>query len=304
MSGSEHPWFRQHPVDRGNIVWHWEHATRGEIEHGMSWYAKAHAVAVAIADGDARLGAGILAVYSPQQGWIANVHLAARVLRTGTGIGGLGCGAFASTTQQRAADRILAGEPYQRVLSGPKVRAFAHLIEHGADHDPACPHVVIDRHALSVAHGQPLTVAQYSTAPVRGVRRRDGTVSHPHYDHVAALYHDAATEITRIDDRTVTAHQIQAVTWLVRQRLNTAAISQRGMSLLDKGRETVRRNAENAWRDFRTTHLPHVRDWPGTGYLSVACPVPLATSRAHATRRPRSPSSARHKRHNSTTNGR
>ena len=42
------------------------------------------------------------------------------------------------------------------------------------------------------------------------------------------------------------------------------------MSMLDKGRETVRINAENAWHDFRATHLPHVRDWPGTGYLSVA----------------------------------
>lgn len=270
MSAPDHPWFQAHPVRRANIVWHWEHATSDEIQQGMSWYAKAHRVATAIADGDARLGAGILAVYSPQQGWIANVHLAARVLRTGTGIGGIGCGAFASTAQKRAADRLLAGEHHERVLSGPKVRAFAHLIEHGAGHCPACPRVVIDRHALSVAHGHPLSIGQYSAAPVRGVRRRDGTVSHPHYDHVATLYHEAADELSRFEHRTVAAHQVQAVTWLVRQRLTQAAIRQRGMSLLDKGRETVRVNAENAWRDFRATHLPHVRDWPDTGYLSAA----------------------------------
>jgi hypothetical protein len=131
-----HPWFRAHPVHHDNIVRHWERATGEEIRRGLRWYADAHHVAVAIAHGDTHLGAGMLAVYSPQQGWMANVLLAARVLHTGTGIGGTGSGAFATTTQKRAADRLLAGERYQNVLSGPKVRAFAHLIEHGDDNDP------------------------------------------------------------------------------------------------------------------------------------------------------------------------
>jgi hypothetical protein len=51
----------------------WEQATRDEIAQGMRWYADAHHVATVIANGDAHLGAGMLAIYSPQQGWISNV---------------------------------------------------------------------------------------------------------------------------------------------------------------------------------------------------------------------------------------
>jgi hypothetical protein len=39
----------------------------------MRWYADAHHVATVIANGDAHLCAGMLAIYSPQQGWISNV---------------------------------------------------------------------------------------------------------------------------------------------------------------------------------------------------------------------------------------
>jgi hypothetical protein len=265
-----HPWFHAHPVHHDNIVWHWKRAAGEEIRRGMDWYADAHHVAVAIAHGDAHLGAGVLAVYSPQQGWMANVLLAARVLHTGVGLGGAGSGAFATTAQKRAADRLLAGERYQDVLSGPKVRDFAHLIEHGDDTDPAQPRAVIDRHALSVAHGTALSVAQYGAAPVRSIRRRDGTLTHRHYDHVVTQYRRAATEISRFVRQRVVAHQVQAVTWLVRQRLNESTERERGRSVLDTGRETARRNAEHAWRDFRASHLPDVHDWPGTGYLSAA----------------------------------
>jgi hypothetical protein len=281
MSPADHPWFRAHPVGQASIVWHWDQATSDEIRQGLRWYALANEVATVIANGYTSVGAGVLAVYSAQQGWIATVHLAARVLRAGVGIGGSGCGAFASSTQKRAADRLLAGEHHQQVLSGPKVRAFAHLIEHGGaacHHIPdskhrdglGCPHVVVDRHALSVAHGQSLSIAQYSSAPLQGMRRRDGTISHPHYDHLARLYQHAAATISRSRGQRVAAHQVQAVTWLVRQRLTQTALRERGMSLLDHGRETARRNAEHAWHAFRTTHLPHLRDWPPTGYLTAA----------------------------------
>jgi hypothetical protein len=270
MSTPDHPWFRANPVNQDHIVRHWDQATHDEIRQGMRWYALARQVATAIAEGNTCLGAGVLAVYSAQQGWIATVHLAARVLRAGVGIGGPGCGAFASTAQKHAANRLLAGEHHQQVLSGPKVRAFAHLIEHGGGHNPTCPHVVIDRHALSVAHGHPVSLAQYSSAPLNGVRRRDGTVAHPHYDHLAQLYHHAATTISQTQSRVVAAHQVQAVTWLVRQRLTHTALRERGMSRLDHGRETARRNAENSWHTFRAIHLPHLRDWPPTGYLTAA----------------------------------
>jgi hypothetical protein len=143
MSSSDHPWFRTYPVHHRNIIWHWNQANTDETRRGLQWYADAHRIATAIADGDAHLGAGMLAVYSPQQGWVANLLLAAQVLRTRVGIGGAGSGAFASTAQKQAADRLLAGERYEQVLSGPKVLAFAHLIEHNGNRSPEHSHVVV-----------------------------------------------------------------------------------------------------------------------------------------------------------------
>lgn len=266
----DHPWFRKHPVSHENIVWHWGQATSDEIAQGMRWYADAHHVATVIADGDPQLGAGMLAIYSPQQGWIGNVLNAARVLREGKGIGGPGSGMFASASQKHAADRLLSGDRYEDILTGPKVRDFAHLIEHGGDKDPETPRVVIDRHALSVAHGRALTDDEYGTAPMKGTRRRDGSISRRHYDHVVSLYHRASEVITcRIGER-VSAHQVQAVTWLVRQRLNQQAEQERGLTRLERGRNRARANSERAWHDFRTTHLPQLASCPGTGYQSVA----------------------------------
>ena len=269
-ASSDHPWFRDHPVSHENILWHWEQATPDEIAQGMRWYADAHHVAVAIANGNAHLGAGMLAIYSPQQGWISNVHNAARVLRDGNGIGGPGSGMFATTGQKRAADRLLAGERHEDILNGPKIRDFAHLIEHGGDQDPDNPRVVVDRHALSVAHGRALTTEEYGAAPVNGSRRKDGSISRRHYDHVVGLYHHAAEVISaRVGER-VAAHQVQAVTWLVRQRLNQEAEQRRGPNRLDKGRNRARANSERAWRAFQTVHLPDLATCPGTGYQEAA----------------------------------
>ncbi len=266
----DHPWFQAHPVHVRNIMWHWDNATADEIAHGLPWYVHAHQIALAIADGDAHLGAGILAVYSPQQTWTANLLLAARVLRARVGIGGEGSGAFATTAQRTAADRLLAGEGWEHVLSGPKVRAFAYLIEHGGDPTPDHPQVVIDRHALSVAHGASLPAAAYSAAPLGAVRRRAGAVEHPYYTLLVELYHQAAADISRRGRHPVAPHQVQAVTWLARQRLNRATRARRGLSVLDRGRDTARANAEQAWQRFRTTHLLQVGPTPPTGYQPAA----------------------------------
>ena len=267
---SSHPWFRAHPVSHGNIIWHWNHATRDEVVQGMRWYADAHHVATVIAHGDVHLGAGMLAIYSPQQGWIGNVLNAARVLREGKGIGGPGCGMFATTGQKHAADRLLNGERYEDILNGPKIRDFAHLIEFGGDRDPNSPCVVIDRHALSVAHGRALMSEEYESAPVNGFRRKDGSISRRHYDHVVSLYHRAAEQLSALAGERISAHQVQAVTWLVRQRLNQEAEQRRGPNRLDKGRNHARANSERAWNEFRTTYLPNLATCPGTGYQSVA----------------------------------
>jgi hypothetical protein len=251
-------------------LWHWERATRDEIERGTRWYRDAQRLALAIADGDAHLGAGMLALYSPQQGWTVNVLTAARVLSEGRGLGGPGSGIFASTSQKSAATRLLNGEPYEEVLTGPKVRSFAHLIEFGGDHDPDQPGAAIDRHALSVAHGDALHSVHYESAPLSGFRRRDGSVSCQHYDSVVNLYRQAAELITHDTSARVAAHQVQAVTWLVRQRLNQQAEQQRGLTRLDRGRRSARANVEQAWTAFCARHLPHLGVYPGTGYEPAA----------------------------------
>ncbi|MFD9735703.1 hypothetical protein [Umezawaea sp. NPDC059074] len=266
----DHQWFQDNSLSVENIVDHWDLANSGEVERGMRWYADARRVARTIANGDAQLGAGMLAVYSPQQGWAGNILNASRVLKAGKGIGGPGSGIFASTSQKIAADRLLAGEPYDNILTGPKVRDFAHLIEHGGDHDAAAPRVVIDRHALSVACGRALTDAEYGGAPLGGSRRKDGSITRRLYDHVVSFYVAAARAISEANGENVAAHQVQAVTWLVRQRLNQKSEQRRGLTTLERGRTRARINAELAWDEFRANHFPDLAECPGTGYLPAA----------------------------------
>jgi hypothetical protein len=267
-----HSWFSAYPVRVEHIVWHWQQASSLEIERGMRWYADAQHVATVIARGQTRLGAGMLAVYSPQQAWIGNVLLAARVLRAGHGLGGPGSGVFASTAQRHAADRLLAGESNEDILTGPKVRDFASLIEHGGDRDPdpARARVVIDRHALSVACGRALTVAEYGAAPLSGYRRRNGSITSRHYDHVVQLFRHAADTLARHGHPGLAPHQIQAVCWLVRQRLNEQSDRDRSTAALDAGRATARRRVEQRWRTFQRDHFPHLERCPDTGYLAAA----------------------------------
>jgi len=101
-------WFSTYPVHRDNIVWHWQQATPYEIECGLRWYADARHVATVIADSDAHLGAGMLAVYSLRQAWIGNVLFAARALRAGHGLGGPGSGC---SPPRRSAARPIGCSP-------------------------------------------------------------------------------------------------------------------------------------------------------------------------------------------------
>jgi hypothetical protein len=272
---ADHPWFQTNPVHAGNIVQHWDAGTDNEHAQGMRWYADAHHIAHSIAgsyhelhphpQGQSHLGAGIVANYSPQQGWAGNMHNAARVLVEGKGIGGPGSGMFASNQQRTAADRILHGEHYNDALAGPKIQDFAHLIEHGGDKDPTQSHVVVDRHALSVATGRRMSTEDYNTFP-KSTRH--------YYGHVVQTYRDAAQQIGAKEGHPVAGHQVQAATWLTRQRLNQAEErathgQDDNTDRLNKGREHARSNAEQGWQDFREQHFPHItKEEPGTGYVA------------------------------------
>lgn len=272
---ADHPWFQQHPVNHDSIVQHWDAATEDEKNSGRRWYPDAHLVAHALAtlhpdykksqhQKFVHMAAGVLANYSPQTGWESNQHNAARALHSGKGIGGPGSGVFASNHQKNAADKIMSGQPYTDVLGGPKVQDFAHLIEHGGDAANTHPHVVVDRHALSVAVGKRMSENDYDAFPK--------TQRH-YYGHVAQAYNDAAHQIGDRDGETLAGHQVQATTWLVRQRFNQAEESERAKggvdSPLDRGRARTRQKNSGEWEDFRRHHLPNLEAHPGTGYTAT-----------------------------------
>lgn len=270
---ADHPWFQNNPVHHDNIVSHWNNATDDEKTQGKNWYADAHIIATALGEhheklhgphpqGAAHLGAGIVANYSPQMGWAGNMHNAGRVLHEGKGIGGKGSGMFASDQQRKAADRMISGERHEDVLGGPKVQDFAHLIEHGGDRDPQQPRAVIDRHALSVATGKRMSDDDYGGFP---------KAQRHYYGHVVNQYHEAAKRITEQEGEHVAAHQVQAVTWLARQRKNQdeerAGTRGENNKRLDLGRERGRQRQEEGWGGFRQEHLPDLpHAGPGTGY--------------------------------------
>jgi hypothetical protein len=228
-------------------------------------------------NGDAHLGASMLAIYSPQQGWAGNMHNAARVLHEGKGIGGPGSGMFASKSQAASADKVLAGGHMHEAVSGPKIRDFGHLIEHGGDEHPEGhpehqSHVVIDRHALGVATGKRLSNDDYGSAPVAAAsKRKDGTIPRSAgYDHVVNAYHEAGKRISKSEGEHVPGHAVQATTWLVRQRLNQEGekADTGNRANLNKGRDKARGKAETDWNNFRQQHLPEMEHGgPGTGYV-------------------------------------
>jgi hypothetical protein len=267
---ADHPFFQANPAHADNVLRTWHEGTEDEHESGHRWYADAGLVAKGLGTlhrgqhpgGNTHLAAGLIANYSPQTGWAANQHNAARVLHSGTGIGGPGSGIFASTQQKNAANRMLGGELHTSVLTSPKVSDFAHLVEHGGDADPDNPHVVVDRHALSVATGRRMSDADYTAFP---------KTNRHYYGHVVKAYHDAAQTLTDQTGRLHTGHALQAATWLTQQRKNQegerAKAAETGkQNGFDKGREVGRQRQEKAWNEFRQQHLPHMDANPGTGY--------------------------------------
>jgi hypothetical protein len=152
---------------------------------GKLWYSEAHDIAREL--GGPRIGAGILAALSPQCDWDTNVSMgrdiaAGRTPRYATG---------ANVAKARACDR---GAHWADVLGGPKVRAFAALIE-----DPDDPYaVVIDRHAFDVAVGRVTSDRDRAL-----LLARRGT-----FDRFARVYRAAARILG------VTPSTVQATTWV------------------------------------------------------------------------------------------
>lgn len=271
----DHPWYKRVPMSHHHIVDHWNQATDEERSSGARWYPDAHHVAKAIAKlhpaitdeaEAAHKGAGVLSAYSPRTNWPQNMFNAAHTFRTGQAVGADNKvpGSIAMGMHTRAAQRILDGEHHHSVLNGPKTQDFAHLIEHGGyepedDNDRATGtrrhsgRVVMDRHALSVAAGHRITNDENEAHG--GFPGTGGKHARHYYEHAAGEYRKAAAAISENEGREVPPHEVQATTWLVRQRLNSAMDSE---TALGKGRQTSERNVKQRWKDLAGEHTPEL----------------------------------------------
>lgn len=286
---SDHPWYKQVPLHHSNIVDHWDKATDEEKDAGMRWYSDAHHVARAIARLDSRIktdeeaahkGAGVLSAYSPRTNWPMNMFNAAHSFRRQAAVRPLKDDpdkpARVATMGMHAdkAQRIMDGEHHQPVLKAPKTQDFAHLIEHGGyepqnDEEKASGaprrlsgRVVVDRHALSVAAGRRITDVEndaHSGFPGASSSKH----ARHYYEHAAEQYRNAAAAISEKEGKPVAAHHVQAVTWLVRQRLNTEedqANANANARNLGKGRSSAEEKIKGHWSDFAAEHAPELKE--------------------------------------------
>lgn len=169
-----------------NILRVYAAANRDQFMRGRVWYQVAHDLAETIA-GDARTGAGVIAVLSARQKWDVNVRTATK------------CCAGDITGHTKAnlekVRRILDGEDPENVLPvGMKTHQFYRCIL-----DPDDPEaVVIDRHAHDVAVGR-----RYSEKENRGLS------SAKRYGVLADAYREAA----KVAGMSPSA--LQAIVWVV-----------------------------------------------------------------------------------------
>lgn len=170
-----------------NILAVFDAATPAQWEQGMTWYSRAHALAVALDPAEPRRAAAVIAVLSPMKEWTQNADLARRAYANG-GLDGGTLGAHVAKVNRLLRDR----EDPDTVVSGEKVTAFFEGIASNGKSDTA----VIDRHAWDAAVG---------------VRHTDDTRKIGRADYAAAdrAYRRAAKA------RGVSVQQMQAVVWVV-----------------------------------------------------------------------------------------
>lgn len=169
-----------------NIVAAYRAATAAQRARGEAWYQVAHDIAVMVADGNAREGAGVLAALSANKSWRDNRKLAERAYGP-DGPGGH------TTANVRKVERIMLGEDPEDVLPmHAKTGHFFRCILDPTDPDP----VVIDRHAHDIAVGV-----------TYGDRER-GLSSKKRYALLAHCYREAALRIGEVPSI------VQAVTWV------------------------------------------------------------------------------------------
>jgi len=119
-------------------------ATEDQVERGENWYPMANSLAEYIGQGDMKLGAGLLAVFSANKSWTQN-----KILAEDAANGNVHGHVEDALAKAR---RILNGEDPMIVLpEDSKTWNFYRTILDPADPDP----VVIDRHVHDAIAGMP-----------------------------------------------------------------------------------------------------------------------------------------------------
>jgi len=220
-----------------NVLDHWYAGSDEECHQGMMLYPRSRAAFSVIADDtdlDLYQVVGLVAVYSPQAPWASSIMTAAMVARSRIPVGA-GNGVMASGWTRARAQKILNGYRYDDVLVGHKSNAFAHLIYYGGDspedETAGRSRVCVDRHAYSVLCGARANDAAYGASGLQKKSR---------YENAADFYRSAAAVLGKREGCRIVPHQVQAATWIVRQRLNeeerraSSRLSQRALNRMQE----------------------------------------------------------------------
>lgn len=192
-------------ITHGQILAVFFSANLAEQQEGLSWYARADAIARDLADrylhGDYYVAAAVIAALSPNNRWERNVTDAEALIRTftlGEDYDALKVCTFSKNKAK--AIEILKGAAPLDVLSGRKVRSFYQCI---IGQDDVC----VDGHAYAIWLGQHVPTT------------KTPKISDKLYDQISQDYRTAARQINEITGCYYQASQVQAITWVAWRNL-------------------------------------------------------------------------------------
>jgi len=165
-------------------------ASPSDYQQGLTWYLEAHCFARELGKRHnihLHKAAGIIAVLSPSITWEQNRKAAEALCVDQSAT----VGAYGANVRKALA--LLNDAPVNRIVSGPKVRAFWLLIVNPLNSKLVC----VDRHAVRIATGRKLDLNDCNVA-----LSRVGS-----YDRVANCYRRVAKTVNLLP------HQVQAITW-------------------------------------------------------------------------------------------
>ena len=138
-----------------NIVDAYHSASPTSHAEGTDWYMDAHRIAWQLSgmlgSNDIRVGAGIIAALSPQMEWGDNVTEAIQLCSTGKA-------SRQTKVNEDKAILIAQRQDPDTILGGEKVVPFYHaIVNPTGQYKP-----VVDRHAIAVYYGKPVTKTELS----------------------------------------------------------------------------------------------------------------------------------------------